>query len=56
MFEARPHDSRMSFELNVTFDGLLASVLMHDDLFMIVFNYLLGISIPGRNSFEGGRL
>ena len=28
MFKARPHDSRMSFELNMMFDSLLAFVVV----------------------------
>ena len=56
MFEMRPRKGLMNFNLNVAFVSLLASVLVRDDLFMIVFNYLLVILIPGRNSFKGGRL
>ena len=33
MFETRPHKGHMSFYLNVTFDSLLASVFVLDDLF-----------------------
>ena len=55
MLETRPRKGHMSFTLNVTF-SLLASVLVRDDLFIILFNYLLVISIPGWNSFKGGRL
>ena len=33
MFETRPHDSHMSFELNMMFNGLLAFVFVLNDLF-----------------------
>ena len=51
MFEMRPRKGHMNFNLNVTFVSLLASVLVRDDLFMIVISYLLVIPIPRRNSF-----
>ena len=56
MLKTRPRKGHMSFTLNVTFDKLLASVLVRDDLFIIVINYLLVIPIPGQNSFKEGRL
>ena len=33
MFETRPRKGQMSFNMNVTFDSLLASVFVLEDLF-----------------------